>query len=348
MGVLPALKGSKFTRDILPSLPPLNRRAVWLEPELQYDGREPPKAWLARLRQLKQIHGYSEKEALKIAGKCLKGDAELWFRLQQPHSFSSLRAGLHTRFASRPVTSVVKPAENVFLSDAQTSLSPKCINFSSLLVNEGRPPSKLSNIERSGSVMSGCRSKPSTGWKSTSRCLTPTKFSNEERPVGPQSVSAPKLVISIEPEGHLKEEDDSSTSKSTKMPSALSDMKICNNSKEASSVPKKVKQAVKKSSSSTKYGSSDPKKKENDQALMSAERNEKQSLAVAASKKGHTKCTKCWKERDFDDCSESSEENLGSNVLQDQLVDKTSKSMEITGDNFWKKNKDAFPFSSTK
>ncbi|BBN07645.1 hypothetical protein MPTK1_4g05300 [Marchantia polymorpha subsp. ruderalis] len=96
-------KDLKKTRNILPSIPRADRRAAWHEPEFEYDGREPPKAWLARMRRLQQIHGYSDKETMRVANECLKGDARLWFRIHQPQSFDSLRTGLHTRFASGPI-----------------------------------------------------------------------------------------------------------------------------------------------------------------------------------------------------------------------------------------------------
>ncbi|KAL3686989.1 hypothetical protein R1sor_013298 [Riccia sorocarpa] len=341
MGLLPTLKGSKLAKDILPSLPTLKRRAVWLEPEFQYDGRDPPKAWLARLRQLKQIHGYSERETLKIAEKCLKGDAVLWFRIQQPHSFNSLRTGLHTRFASRPFTSVVKrkaPVQDrlhAFLSDVHVSLAPKSIT-SCLLPNQGRASSKVLNTERSGSTLTGTRSN-SSSWKSTSRCLTPTRRFKEEKLIGPLSITAPKKIGEEKPiptrlEHQMKFEKSSCRNTRQQVvssPSVPSDGNV-KYSKNVSYKPKKAKQAIDMSSDSNC-------------TVLDVTKNEQQSLAVSGWKTGQRNSTR-REEKDIDEFSESSEEDVGFSIVPDELLYKTNKYMG----NMLQKNKDVLRLSRTR
>ncbi|CAM6113255.1 unnamed protein product [Calypogeia fissa] len=94
---------SKLTEGNRATIKEAFRRPIWEEPNLHYDGTEPLKGWLHRLKQLRQIHGYNDKEVVHIAEKCLKGSAQVWFRIHHPKSFEALRTGLHTRFASGPI-----------------------------------------------------------------------------------------------------------------------------------------------------------------------------------------------------------------------------------------------------
>ncbi|KAG6556779.1 hypothetical protein Mapa_001725 [Marchantia paleacea] len=189
-------KDLKKTRNILPSIPPADRRAAWDEPEFEYDGREPPKAWLARMRQLQQIHGYNDKETLKVAKKCLKGDAQVWFRIHQPQSFNSLRTGLHTRFASGPIDLVVKPSsrENSAGGPAVKTSSTENLADEFLSASPNSYSSRFGTTKRSASVVSMNTIKFGTGERSFSASSTTpsTSLSGEVciKTKGEKSVSA--------------------------------------------------------------------------------------------------------------------------------------------------------------